>query len=214
MLGRNRHDHHRVFGALGLVDRRCVAEDQFIEFAKRIGDHPTVEGHGKLLVVSIDASDETDVAVEDVAVVVVLDLHDLVADAEAIAELVHTVFAGRIQRRLQGLVDATGAGDSPVHRAEHLDVTNGIDMELPGQARLHQIDDGLRDDFRLFGGDEVEIRSFALARQTGKDAPIDLVSTPHNARTRRLAKHFGQPDDGHATGVDQIRQELSGADRG
>jgi hypothetical protein len=85
------------------VDRRRIAEHQFIEFAKRIADQSAIEFNRQFLVVLIDVGDKTDVPVEDIPVVVVLDLHHLVADAEAVPKLVDVVFAGRIQGRQQGL---------------------------------------------------------------------------------------------------------------
>jgi hypothetical protein len=112
------------------VDRRRVAEHEFIKLAERVGHFPVIEGHREFFLLAIDAGHEADVAVEDLAVVVVLGLHHLVANAEAGAELVDAVFIRWVERHLQGLVDAAGAGRAAVHRAQHLNVAHRIEVEL------------------------------------------------------------------------------------
>ena len=90
-----------IFRPLGFVDRGCVSWNEGIEFAEAICDGAPVEAGGELAVVRIDIVDVADVAVIDFLVVVVLDLHDLVARGEGPAEAFDLALAGRIEGRLQ-----------------------------------------------------------------------------------------------------------------
>ena len=84
---------------------------------------------GQLAGVGIDVVDVADVAVVDLLVVVVLDLHHLVAGREGPAETLDLALAGGVQRRLQFDVERAGADAAAVHRAQHLDVADGIEAE-------------------------------------------------------------------------------------
>lgn len=86
MAGVENHDDGRVFAALALVDGAGVGELQFVEFVVLVGDEFFVEEDGDFPLFFVDAVDDSDVAVKDVLVVVVLDLHDAVAHAPADAD--------------------------------------------------------------------------------------------------------------------------------
>jgi hypothetical protein len=55
----------------------------------------------------------------------------------------------------------------PVHRAEHLNVADNIDLELGRDARLDHLDQSGGDGFRFVSVDEEEIRSEFLAANSG-----------------------------------------------
>jgi hypothetical protein len=65
----------------------------------------------------------------DLPVVVILDLHDLVAGTEGPAEPLDADLAGRVQRFLQLDIERAGAEAATVHRAEHLDVSYRVEPE-------------------------------------------------------------------------------------
>ena len=123
------------------MDRRGVGRHQRIEFAEAVGDSAAVETGGEFASVGIDIVDVADVAVVDVFVVVVLDLHDLVAGDEGPTETLDLALAGGVQRRLKFDVQRAGSDATAVHRAQHLNVTDGIEAEAQGDACLHQFDD-------------------------------------------------------------------------
>jgi hypothetical protein len=86
------HEHHVVLRGDGnhydwifrpqrLADGRRVTLHQFIQFAKRLGDNVLIEGGRHFLLVLVDMGHKPDVAVIDVLVIVVLDLHDIVGNA-------------------------------------------------------------------------------------------------------------------------------------
>ena len=84
-----------------------------------------------LLLDRIDRADAADVAVEHVEVVVVADLHHLVADAEGPAPAYHGIARG-VEERLKLGVDIRHAEEPPLHGRQHLDVVHRIKPELVG----------------------------------------------------------------------------------
>jgi len=83
------------------VDRHRVARHQGIELTEAVGDTAAVEPGREFARVAVDVVDVADVAVVDLLVVVVLDLHDLVARGEGPAKSLDLAFAGWVQRLLQ-----------------------------------------------------------------------------------------------------------------
>ena len=63
--------------------------------AKDIDEFATIEVDGELAVLHVDARHDAEVAVVDLFVVIVLDLHDLVARAEGPAKTLDADLAGR-----------------------------------------------------------------------------------------------------------------------
>ena len=117
MLSAQRDHDGGVFRALAFVDRRGVSENELIKFAKAKRDFPAIELSDELAFLDVDARYDAEIAVIDVFVVVVLDLHDLVARAEGPAEAFDADLARRVQRRLQLDVEGTGTEAAAVHRA-------------------------------------------------------------------------------------------------
>ena len=75
------------------MNSRGVSRHQRVEFTKRVSDRPAVEAGYKLPVVEIDPINVSDVAVVDFLVVVVLDLHYLVAWRESPPEALDLLVA-------------------------------------------------------------------------------------------------------------------------
>ena len=82
VLRRDGNDDSGIFRALRFMDRRHVSEDDLVEFAEGVGDWPAVESDRHLAEFEIDGFDVADVAIIDLFVIVILDLHDLVADGK------------------------------------------------------------------------------------------------------------------------------------
>ena len=117
MLGQNRDHDGRIFRSLALVNRHGIGRDQRVELAKAIGDSATVETGAQFAGVKIDIVDIADIAVIDLFVVIVLDLHDFVAGSEGPAETLDLAFAGGVQGGLEIDIQRTRATAAPVHRA-------------------------------------------------------------------------------------------------
>ena len=184
-----------------------------VEFAERVAHLAAVELGGELALLQVDAAHDTEVAVVDLALVVVLHLHDLVARRIGPAEALHPDLARRVQRPLQLHVQGPSAQSAPVHGAQHLNVAHGVEAEAGGDAFAHQPDQGLNRRLRLLGLDEVEVGG-RLAPELRHQALVNAVRVGHHPAARRLAEHLGQPHHGHGVGRDQVGQHLAGADRG
>ena len=83
------------------MNGRGISRHQRVEFAEAVGDGAAVKTGGQFAGVGIDVVDVADVAVVDLLVVVVLDLHDFVAGGEGPAEALDLAIAGGIERGLQ-----------------------------------------------------------------------------------------------------------------
>src|SRR5215831_17208724 len=79
MLGEHRDDHSRVFRALAFMNGRRVRGHQHVELSKSVSDGSALEDRNDLTRSGIDVVDGADIAVVDLLVVVVLDLHHLIA---------------------------------------------------------------------------------------------------------------------------------------
>ena len=133
MAGIENHDAGGGFAALALVDGAGVGELQFVEFFVLVGDEFFVEEDGDFPLFFVDAVDDSDVAVEHVLVVIVLDLHDAVAHAPADAD--HLVARNAwIQQVLQERVQLDDAERPLAHRNENLQVSLEIDIDFATNA--------------------------------------------------------------------------------
>src|SRR5215510_9646414 len=79
---------------------------------------------------------DAQIAVVDVLVVIVLDLHDLVARTERPAKALNAGVAWRIQDVLKLDIQGAGTETAAVHRAEHLDVAYRVEPEALRNALL------------------------------------------------------------------------------
>lgn len=136
-------DDGGVFATLGFMDGAGVGEDEVFEGFFLIFDAFSVE-------IDEDADvgglfDDADVAVEDVEVVIVSDLHDAVADAESFDVSIDG-FAVWIELCLKDLVDVFDAAGILAHGAEDLDIGHGVESET----------------FREFIADELFDESFGM----------------------------------------------------
>src|ERR1700719_244470 len=86
MLTKHRDDYCGIFRSLALVNCRRVGWYQHIKLPKPVGYRSAVKAHGELCNVRVNIIDVADVAVVDFLVVVVFDLHHLVAGGESPAE--------------------------------------------------------------------------------------------------------------------------------
>src|SRR6202048_1659289 len=99
------------------MNGRRVRGYQHVEFSKSVSDRSAVEARYDLTRVGIDVVDGADIAVVDLLVVVVLDLHHLVAGGKGPAKPLDLPIAGGIERCLQLDVQRARAHSTPVHRA-------------------------------------------------------------------------------------------------
>jgi hypothetical protein len=85
----------------------------------------------------VDAWDDAEVAVVDLLVVIVLDLHDFVARTEGPAEPFDADLARRVQRVVQLDIERACPEAATVHRAQHLNVSYRVEPEALWDPLLH-----------------------------------------------------------------------------
>src|SRR6202035_1065219 len=117
------------------MDGRGIGRHQRVEFAEAIGDGAAVETGGEFAGIGVDIVYIADIAVVDVSVVVVLDLHDLVAGGEGPTETLDLALAGGVQRCLE--FDVQRAGPQIARRAPstRLDRRSGLSRWRHGSCR-------------------------------------------------------------------------------
>src|SRR6266536_3717142 len=77
MLRQHGNDDRRVFRDLAFVDGYGVSRHQGVKLTEAVGDGTAVEARSELATIKVDIHDIADVAVINLLVVIVLDLHDL-----------------------------------------------------------------------------------------------------------------------------------------
>src|SRR5262249_35532584 len=128
-------------------------------FAKAVGDGSAVKVDDEIALGGIDIIDFANVAIIDVLVIVILDLHDLIAGCEGPAKPFDLAIAGGIECSLQFDVQRTCTNPASVHRTQHLDVTDGIEAEAPGNPGPTQLDNARHGGFGIVRLHEIEVPS-------------------------------------------------------
>ena len=160
MLRGQRNDDGRILGPLALVNSRRVRQGHLVEFAEAVRHLTAVELDDHLRGLGIDAPDDPEITVVDVLFIVVLDLHDFVANAIGRAEAFDAELTRAIERLLQIDVEGPSAEATAVHRAQHLDVTDRIEA-VAGR-------DALADDLQDLGGTILGIAAFDEMEVAGR----------------------------------------------
>ena len=145
VLAQQRQHDGRVLRALRLVDGDRVGDGQAVQLVGGIGEPAAVHGDLERLRPLVDGGDPADIAVVDLAVVVVLELHHLVAQRQAALAAGEHQRRVRVEVRLQQLVERLGAAPAAIDRRQHLDVVDRVEAEPLGDAVEDQVEQlGLR----------------------------------------------------------------------
>ena len=110
VLGQHRDHHGRILRTLALVERRGIGRHQRVQLAETVNEIASLEPRGELARLRVHIGDEADVAVVNLLVVVVLDLHHLVAGGKGPAEALDLPFPRRVEGGLELDVERAGAG--------------------------------------------------------------------------------------------------------
>src|SRR5262249_39802358 len=140
MLCQHWNDDRRIFRALALVDGHGVGRHQGVQLAEAVDYGTPIEAGSELALIKVDIHDIADIAVVDLFVVIVLDLHHLVAGREGPAESLDLTFVGRIQGRLQFDIQGARTNAAPVHGTQHLDILDGVQAEAARNPGSYQLD--------------------------------------------------------------------------
>ena len=85
---------------MAFVNGRRVGRHQHIELTESVFDRSAVEGHLELARIGVEITDGADVSVLDLFLIVILNLHYLIAGSEGPAEPLDPAVAGGIERCL------------------------------------------------------------------------------------------------------------------
>ena len=216
VLGRERHDDGGIFGALRLVDRRRVGRARAGRAPRRRRRSRGLEVDDELA--GLESTDTTtaDVAVVDLLVVVVLDLHHLVAGREGPSRSARGAASPvRVERRLQRQVQRLGAGGAAIHRAQHLDVAHRIQAEAARDPLAHESTARARPPARRRPHRRGRSRRSRRRRRSAASGP---ALTRCAAATIRLPAAWRKRAVRRATGTRrdamQVGEHLARADRG
>ena len=212
MLGRQGDDNRGILRALGLVDRYRVGVEQLVAFVDAVGRGTAVEFDRHSTVARVDTADVADVAVIDVAVVIVLDLHNLVAGAKVPRGLVRQPVG--VQYGLENGIEVSGPQTAANHGTQHLDVAHRIKAKSARDPLLDDLADFLHPVLGRPYLDKIEILGRLSGLQLGQLTVVDSVRVDHDPANRRLAEHRAQAGDRNRAGSDDVRQHLARPDGG
>ena len=109
--------------------------------------------------------------------------------------------------------ERTRAGGAPIHRAEHLNVADGVEAEALGDAGLRELEDPRDGRHGILGRREIEVAVAGRRGQIRHQPLIDPVGADDDPARRRLPEDFGEAHDRQGPGPDDVRQDLPRADR-
>ncbi len=208
VLRQNWNHHHGELRALRLVDAHRVGMDQFVQLRELVTHQRSVEVDGEHMLLQIQRGDAAHVAVEDLAVVVVANLHHAVAHAEDPRAMHGLGFARirRVESLLQAPVQLADACRAPVHRAEHLDVAVGVVAELRRDALRDDVEDEVGGALGVVRREQEEIPRRAVAHR--HLAAIDAVRVDDDVAILRLAEDRIEPRHRDYSAGDEVAQHV------
>jgi hypothetical protein len=191
---REHWDYDRgILRALAFVNGRRVGRHQHVEFAESISDGLAIEVNNDLAHAGVNIADSADVAVVNLLVVVVLDLHHLIARCEGPTEPLNLAVAGGIERCLQLDVQRSRTYSPSIHWTKHLDVADRIEPKPLGDACLHQFDDAADGSWGIVRRHEVEIALGSRWTEIRHRALIDAMGAGDDAALCGLPEYFAEP---------------------
>lgn len=202
-------DDDGIFAALTLVNSRGIGETELIEFRRLVFHSLPVEADGQCTVLHVDSGDESDVAVEHLFGVVVLELQHAVAFAEHESSTGEAV-AGGVDTLLDGHVQTVGSDGTALHGREHL---YAAPWHVVGvrQTVTDQVDDGRGYLLGLLALHEEEVGLLAVA-DVGHPSFVDGVGIHDDTAGLCLTEDAGETDNGDDTGIDDVSEYVAGTD--
>src|SRR5262249_42019717 len=161
-------------------------QHQLIELAEAVADVPAIKGDDQLTFVLIDPLYDAKITIVDLAIVIVLDLHDLVARAEGPAKALNARLARRIECFLQLDVQGASTQATAVHRTQHLHIADCVEPEGFRNTIAYDGDDLCDTVLGRFGVDEIEIGQRSVVGQFRHLPAIDPVSIDNHPAAGRL----------------------------
>ena len=214
MLREQRQHHRRKFRTLRFVDADRVGVHERVEFGDIVSGDGVVEGHRHRVLFQVHGRDVAHVAVEDLPLVIVSDLHDAIPypqDPRPVGEL-RFAGGGWIERLLQLPVERRHACRAAMHGAEHLHIAFRVQPEFLRNAPGDDVEHQRRRLFRVFLSKEEEIPRFW--RKERQLAPFDAMGVDDDVAVVCLTEDRLQSRHRYHAAGDEILQDVAGADGG
>lgn len=214
MAGIENHDDGGVFAALAFVDGAGVCEGELVHFVALVFHSLVFKEYSYLVCVLADPINDSRVAIENILVVVVADLHYAVAFAPADSGDSVAFDSGpcrgpfRVKDVLQKGVELERAERSLAHRGEQLHFGFEVDVDFAADATNEQFSDNLSCLLRCFEGDKVEVRP---VDRRGRDALVDFGGLVGNVVPAGLPKDVLQADVRDLWALEQIVEHVARA---
>jgi hypothetical protein len=81
------------------------------------------------------------------------------------------------------------------HRAQHLDIADGIETEPFGDPCFYELDDPRYGGFRIVRSHEVEVAVWSGRAEIGDRVLVDTIGTNDDAAQRSLPERFDEAHD-------------------
>ena len=202
-------DDDGIFAALALVDGRGIGETKLVEFRGLVFHCLAIEADGQCAILHVDSGDDSDVAVEHLFGVVVLELQHTVAFAEHESGTGEAV-AGGVDTLLDGHVQTVGTDDTAQHGREYLYAAPWYIVGF-WQTVAYQIDYGQGYLLGLLALHEEEIGLLAVS-DVGHPSLVDGVGVHDDTAGLCLAEDAGETDNGDDTRIDDVSEYVAGTD--
>ena len=195
-----------VFAALAFVNSNGIGQGDFIDFLPFVLD--VLFGIADIDHILLNSKDFPHIAVEDAFFIVIMLLHDLIADAENYVSPFQLTlpFSWRIESALDELIEVFHAARVLVHRRQNLD-----GELIPRFQELAVIENTY-----LFGPlgfvfdfDEAEFRVFIDHRQS---ATVDEMGIRDDTASFLLPENGIQADNRDLSRCDDVMQDRAGSD--
>ena len=222
-----RDNNRRIFASLRLVNGDRIGKLQFFQQFKRILYFSLfIVFNFQCFSICIDLGDNSHIAIKNphpfihrqsilgcdlpFKLIVILDLHHLVAHAEFVIAIFFFRFSRLrwIQILLQNTVQPFHSQQSFPHRCEYLDII-WFCIDIFGKLLLDQCQQNTDDHIRILSFQEEEIPAFII--QKNRFSPVDLMCIYHNITLLCLSENPGQHDNRKTFRCDEILQNTSRA---
>lgn len=214
MAGIEHHDDGGVFATLALVNGAGVGEGKLVHFVALVFHGLVFKEYSYLVCVLADPVNDSRVAVENILVVVVADLHYAVSFAPADSGDSVALDSGpcrgpfRVEDVLQKGVELERAERSLAHRGEQLHFGFEVDVDFAADAASEQFSDNLSCLLRCFEGDKVEVRP---VDRRWRDALVDFGGLVGDVVAAGLPKDVLQADVRDSRALEQIVEHVARA---
>ena len=192
-----------------------IGQNHFIQFAKIIDNITVIKGSGYLAFLGPNSGDAADIAVKNIFVIVVADLHDLIIDTESAVPADKAPISG-VHYGLKLMVEICGPNDPFVHRRQHLDIVYGIKAKSLGNPPVYKLQNNFQNFLWVILLNEIKIIigiEYLRLTKGRQFTFIYLMRINNDTAGFGLAEYLIQLNNRKRAACDHIVKHIAGADR-